>query len=275
MTVPTLSDVERIASLPDATIRNLQITQCYHELGLSMAERTGGGANWCAFATWASKQAGQTIRKEDLGRTLQLMLGSEAAAQQAVQEVVEAVRRLGARLKIEELVGVLWKAYDPQAAFERSSEAVARGNLKVFAEIGREFARFNTTCLDDPAYDAEKIAKFCAELLPGEPPDGQSYLRSAFEHYYRALFEVIEKSRTELLLLANLEIGYHEQTRLQPEINEALAAPVVPPETFARNLLKGAAPGLGRAQRLRLACDAPVRQADRAGRGRYGASWRF
>jgi len=245
MTTPTLSDVERIASLPDATIRNLQITQCYHELGLSMAERTGGGANWCAFATWASKQAGQTIRKEDLGRTLQLMLGSQASAQQAIQEVMEVARRLGARLMIEELVAALWKAYDPQAAFERSSEAVARGNLKVFAEIGREFARFNATCLDDPAYDAEKIEKFCAELLPGEPPDGQSYLRSAFEHYYRALFEVIEKSRTELLLLANLEIGYHEQTRLQPEINEALAAPIVPPETFARNLLKALHPGWG------------------------------
>ena len=245
MTVPTLSDVERIASLPDAAIRNLQITQCYHELGLTMAERTGGGANWCAFATWASKQAGQTIRKEDLGRTLQLMLGSEAAAQQAIQEVVEAVRRLGARLKIEELMKVLWKAYDPQAVFERSSDAVARGNLKVFAEIGREFARFNATCLDDPAYDAEKIARFCEELRPGEPPDGQGYLRSAFEHYYRALFEVIEKSRTELLLLANLEIGYHEQTRLQPEINEALRAPIVPPETFARNLLKALHPEWG------------------------------
>jgi hypothetical protein len=245
MPSPALTDVERIAKLTDPVVRNLQITQCYHELGLTIAERTGGGANWCAFATWASKQAGQTIRKEDLGRTLQLMLGSEASAQQAIQEVMEAARRLGARLKIEELVAVLWKAYDPQAAFERSSEAVARGNLKVFAEIGREFARFNLTCLDDPAYDAEKIARFCAELLPGEPPDGQGYLRSAFEHYYRALFEVIEKSRTELLLLANLEIGYHEQTRLQPEINEALAAPIVPPETIVQNLLRALHPQWG------------------------------
>ena len=113
---------------------------------------------------------------------------------------------------------------------------------------GASSPAFNATFLDDPAYDAEKIAKFCEELRPGEPPDGQRYLRQAFEHYYRALFDVVEKSRIELLLLANLEIGYHEQTRLQPEINEALAAPVVPPETFARNLLKGAAPGMGLAE---------------------------
>ena len=137
MPTPTLTDVERIANLADPVMRNLQITQCYHELGLALAERTGGGANWCAFATWASKQAGQTIRKEDLGRTLTLMLGSEAAAQEALQELMEAARWLGARLKIEGLMEVLWKAYDPQAAFERASEAVARGNLKVFAEIGQ------------------------------------------------------------------------------------------------------------------------------------------
>ena len=88
--VPNLDEVERIAKFPDPVIRNLQITQCYHELALALAERSGGGANWCAFATWASKQAGQTIRKEDLARTLQLMLGSEAAAQQALQELLEA-----------------------------------------------------------------------------------------------------------------------------------------------------------------------------------------
>lgn len=30
--VPTVADVDRVAALPDAVIRNLQITQCYHEL---------------------------------------------------------------------------------------------------------------------------------------------------------------------------------------------------------------------------------------------------
>ena len=242
---PSTSDIERIASLSDGAIRNLQITQCYHELALTLAGRTGGGANWCAFATWASRQAGQTIRKEDLGRTLEAMLGSVSAARQAAQDLTNAAQRLGAKLKVEELMGLIWKAYDPQAAFERSSEAVARGNLKVFAEIGREFARFNSTCLPDMAYDADRIANFCEELRPGEPPDGQRYLRQAFVHYYQALFEEDAKARIELLLLANLEIGYHEQTRLQPEINEALAAPIISPETFGRNLLKALHPSWG------------------------------
>jgi hypothetical protein len=53
--IPTVDDVERIAAIADPVIRNLRITQCYHELAVTMAARTGTGANWCTFATWASK----------------------------------------------------------------------------------------------------------------------------------------------------------------------------------------------------------------------------
>ena len=74
---PTVAEVERIAALPDPVIRNLQITQCYQALSVAMAQRTGLRANWCTFATWASKQAGQTIRKEDLSRMLE---GTQAHA---------------------------------------------------------------------------------------------------------------------------------------------------------------------------------------------------
>jgi hypothetical protein len=142
-------------------------------------------------------------------------------------------------------MAAIWKALDPEAAFTRSSEAVARGNLKVFAEIGREFARFYAACLNDTRPDAEKITSFCEALRPNEPPEGQDYLRRAFRHYYQALFEDDEKKRIELLLLANIEIGYHEQTRLQPEINEALAAPIISPQEFARNLIKTLRPDGG------------------------------
>ena len=64
--IPTLAEVGQIAAVADPVVRNLQITQCYHELALALAERTGPSANWCTFATWASNQAGVTIRKEDL-----------------------------------------------------------------------------------------------------------------------------------------------------------------------------------------------------------------
>ncbi len=244
-TTPSISDIERIAALSDPVIRNLQITQCYHELALVLAERTGTGANWCTFATWASKQAGQTIRKEDLARTLENILGSEQAAVQAGKNLATAAQQIGKKYSVDDIFKFVWKVLDPEEAFNHSSEAVARGNLKVFSEIGREFARFYEACLASTDYDAAKISRYCEGLRPGEPPDGQRYLREAFTHYYQALFEDDEKKRLELLLLANIQIGFHEQTRLQPEINEALAAPVISPQAFIRNLLKTLHPEWG------------------------------
>ena len=117
--------------------------------------------------------------------------------------------------------------------------------MKVFAEIGAEFARFYAACLDDDFYNSDKIERFCSELRPGDPPDGQRYLRQAFQRYYQALFEPDSKARIELMLLANLEIGFHEQTRLQPEINAALSAPIIDPKEFRRDLLRELYPGRG------------------------------
>jgi hypothetical protein len=159
--------------------------------------------------------------------------------------MVASARRIGLRLKSERLVELMWRAADPEGAFAHSSDAVARGNLKVFAEIGHEFARFYAACLPDTAYDQANIDRFLAGLRPGDPPDGQEYLRRAFLNYYRALFETQSKTRSELLLLANLQIGFHEQTRLQPEINEALAAPVISPHDFTHNLLRAYYPRAG------------------------------
>ena len=64
-TVPTTADVETIAAGTEPVLRNLRITQSYHELAQATAALTGSGANWCAFATWASRQAGLTIRGEE------------------------------------------------------------------------------------------------------------------------------------------------------------------------------------------------------------------
>ena len=66
--VPTVVDVARIAAHPDPVVRNLMITHCYHELSTALSAFTGGSANWCTFAVWASKQVGQTIRQEDARR---------------------------------------------------------------------------------------------------------------------------------------------------------------------------------------------------------------
>jgi hypothetical protein len=241
---PTVSEIERITALADPVLRNLQITQCYAELSAALPERTGLLANWCTFATWASKQAGRTIRKEDLARLLEAAVRSDPAVRQAAQGVAFSAQQVGlaqgaargAAQGAAEFQALVWEAWDPTRAFDRAAEAVAVGNQKVFAEIGREFARFYAELLADAAYDEARIERFCRELFPGDPPEGQRYLRQAFRRIYQAFFVEDSKVRVELLLLANLEIGLHEQTRLQPEILEALDAPMVEQEEFVRRL---------------------------------------
>jgi hypothetical protein len=248
---PTTADVDRIAALPDPVMRNLQITQCYHELSTAMRERVSG-ANWCTFATWASKQAGQTIRKEDFERLLENALRAEPVRAQAAPDVAASAQALGSPQSPAEVQETVWDVINPLAAVDRASAAVGRGNKKVFEEIGREFARFYATCLNDTSPDSEKIARFCDDLRPGDPPDGQQYLRQAFARYYQAFFEGDATTRAQLLLLANIEIGYHEQTRLQPEIAEAMNAALLDYKEFRVRLIKALFPQNSWLVRLRL-----------------------
>ena len=225
---PSAAEVDAIACHPDPEARNLRITQAYYELSTAVASLGGLAANWCTFATWASKQAGHTIRREDLERAIEDELGRSEAFTQAVARIRAALRALRRRAEDGAIAATLREACLPARAIDETSGAVARGNRKVFEEIGREFARFlplvhGGTC--EPA----TLERFCADLRPGPPPDGQDLLRDAFRGYALALTTDAGKARAELVLLANLRIGLHEQTRLQPEIAEALNAPVPEP----------------------------------------------
>jgi hypothetical protein len=236
--VPTVAHVERIAAHGDAVVRNLQITQCYHELSHALATRAGGApANWCTFATWASKQAGQTIREEDLARAFERRFADSPEATHADERAAAAIQSAGAVPAAERVEVALRQARMPRSAFERASAAVARGNLKVFEEIGRAFAAFLALPAQAGGVAPDALAAFLGELRPGDPPDGQRYLRQAFSSYKEALSARDPKARAQLILLANLAIGWHEQVRLQPEIKEALDAPLAEPVKLRRDVL--------------------------------------
>jgi hypothetical protein len=236
---PTVADVERVTALTDLVVRNLQITQSYGELSRAFAALTGGGpANWCTFATWASKQAGQTIRKEDLTRTFERLFGLSSQATSVGNAAVASMAELRRKHGPERLWDVLSKALRPTAAFDRASDAVAHGNRKVFEEIGREFARFLALPRSGGAIDPSALGAFHDSLRPGDPPAGQDLLRQAFTSYAAAFRESERKPRAQLMLLANLAIGWHEQTRLQPEITDALDAPLEEPVKLRRDLLR-------------------------------------
>ncbi len=241
-TLTTIEAVDRIAAMPDPVARNFQITQSYYELSRLLSTRIGGCANWCTFATWASRQAGQTIRNEDLIRALESKLAAAPELGQIMYNIAKGALARGAKMDKKAITRLVWDTANPKAAMDRAAAAVARGNRKVFAEIAREFARFIDACGKDQHFDETNIARFCDSLKAGDPPNGQRYLKQAFRRYYRAFFEPDKKKKAEHILLANIEIGFHEQTRLQPEIAEALEASVVDPGLFKTNLIRALFP---------------------------------
>src|SRR4051812_15939609 len=220
MEPPTPADVQRISAIESPVVRNLEITYCYSRLAAVFAARTGKGANWCTYATWASRQAGETIRGEDLLQYLERRLGE---GRWAVHPMATLWRRLLRRglFQRETRIGRLTaELHTPFDAFERASDAVARGNLKVFEEIGLQFARF----------------------LGGDLPNGEGLLGQAFTHYERLQNERDPKRRAELAFLGNLQIGLHEQTRLQEQIMEALDAGSATEEDLGRRALEAVFP---------------------------------
>jgi hypothetical protein len=240
----TPADVARIAAIADPVIRNLEITACYARLSAALAQRTGTYSNWCTFATWASRQAGATIRGEDLGDRLQRRLHRGAELLHPVRSLWRALLQRGVFRPETRLGRIVRAVHTPFDAFERTSAAVARGNLKVFEEIGREFARYLQAC-SGPAPDPAAFAAFLDGLRPGDPPDGQQYLRQAFTRYHQQISEPDAARRAELIALANLEIGLHEQTRLQPEIRESLDAPIATKRDLRARVLDAVLPARG------------------------------
>jgi len=54
---------------------------------------------------------------------------------------------------------------------------------------------------------------------------GQDWLRESLNAFYRARFVTDRKQKAELILLGNLLVGLHEQSRLQPIIEKTMAVP--------------------------------------------------
>lgn len=212
----TLADCEEVVRTGDLVLRNLRITQMYHRLSQELALLLGqSDANWCTFACSASKTAGYSIRGEVVRPLAWLSTRRRSRWLDALHEELAASAGRGAvaaRLeRIQELV----------------TESVSAGNLKVFAELAPVFADLTRTFSRDERYDRDKLARFLERLDRGPTEaGGQDTLAEALGHYYEAMFERDEKRKAELMLLGNIKVGLHEQMRLQPNIVQALNAPL-------------------------------------------------
>lgn len=215
----TPEDVRAILVTPDPVQRNLRITLGYHDITLAMAELLGhDSVVWTGFATWASRVAGRFVRGDYLPEM----------AQSAVHRLTRVRRRL-------EVLG--WARPDAPVLTASVEEAVARvsrtisesameGNLSVFADVAPLFARMIAELRPGRRDDAA-IERIVADLRPGPTENGgQDLLIGAARNYYAAMLAASDKARAELILLANNQVGFHEQLRLQPFIHRCLNAPV-------------------------------------------------
>lgn len=220
---PLTREVAQVVALRDPVVRNHRITWCYHELALELRRRMDpdAGANWCTFGAWASRQAGSTIRGEDLRRTLERSLEGAATVIRALEAAAAAARSAGATVDTARLRGALPFLLEVEAAGARAAAAVARGNVLVFGEIAMAVAHFLEATERSPAGGLEEALE---PLEHGEPPAGQEPLRRALRRYDGLLGGGGGDGRRQLLLLGNVEIGFQEQTRLQPVIAAAVDA---------------------------------------------------
>lgn len=220
---PLITRVDDIIGLDsDPVLRNLLITQCYFELSEALGGLLGfENANWCTFATWASKTAGRFIRKEDCPELLRRIFGVQDV--QLDRDMVPPPSGIDFGPPSVDL-GLLDL---PERVLEEVSKLIARGNLLVFGEIGPMFARM-LEIYDGHPHPTDAMLEAAMEpLKDGSIKEGgQELLRSALTHFHRSILSDDPDTKAELILLGNARIGLHEQMRLQPYIKGSLNAPV-------------------------------------------------
>jgi CRP-like cAMP-binding protein len=207
-THPSQADVDAAILTEDPVLRNYRITTMYHRCGESLAQLLGReDVNWPLFGCRASITAGISIRREDL------------------QQLPAPLRWLSVRLIALLSRTPIGRAIN--ASLDTVAMAVAAGNLRIFADVGGFLARFVTLFAADDSLDRAKLDAFVASLSPGPVElGGQDLLGRAATAWYEAAFESDRKLKSEKILLGNCLVGLHEQTRVQPDIVEALEAPL-------------------------------------------------
>ncbi|MDX1613835.1 MAG: hypothetical protein R3300_05955 [Candidatus Promineifilaceae bacterium] len=240
----TQAQIQATIAQQNLVIRNLQVTLGYHRLSQGMRKLIGSrNVSWCGFAAHASKTAGQALRHENMPRFLKAAMMRMAGYDDTffyLNDVLGQPERTFTKVQNSLLA----------EAMKRVSLLISAGNILVYQELAWPFSRLIVTFSRSWDRDDAALREFLqGHFKPGPlEREGQNYLIEAFSAYYNARFETDRKRKAEYVFQGNLLVGLHEQTRLQPYIEQALA---VPYEIFvAGRQDEGAAAGR-RADRMR------------------------
>jgi len=212
--------VGEIAAMSDPVLRNLCITQRYHEFAVALRDAgCGSDATWCAFAVWASKTAGATIRGEVLpGRAKALVLDDDST-QAALDRTNQCLADKAVRKLSHDHLGRIIDSVTSDV-----SSQIATGNVLVFSELAPIFAALVQGLGTDPVTPGA-LAALIAPALPALGTEADAVaVATAFDGYGRAPFA--GGARAALVLNSNILVVAHEQRRLQPAISGALNAAI-------------------------------------------------
>jgi hypothetical protein len=214
--------VDSVIHLGDGVDRNLRITQSYHDLSSALADALGReNANWCTFATWASRTAGRFIRDEEVPRVVRLVLGRLEPVHVTLAHLNDVLARLHDDARFDE-EGILDAI---RTTIHDLAQVIAGGNLEVYSELAPLFSDAIAALAADPSPHA--LDAIVHSLRPGlSEKGGQSLLASAFQTYAVARAERDPGRKAGMMLLANGQVGLHEQIRLQPFIAGGIDAPI-------------------------------------------------
>lgn len=236
--------VDEIARMTDPVMRNLHITQAYHDLADQMGAIVGAeNASWATFGCWASKTAGTFIRREELPRFVRRMLERHPELSQHSERMRHEATEVAS--------GVAYALLHP---WRTAASAVARisthtalyvgeGNRVVFAELAASFADFIDTFGSGDLGDdrlADLLSRYSAgttqpdkvhvdhatHMITSEQRGGQDWLKDMLRTLHQAALTDDADRKAQLLLLASAYGGLHEQTRLQTYIAAALSTAI-------------------------------------------------
>lgn len=217
-------DVEEIAEMTDAIVRNLWITQAYHDLGVRMSGYLGEEGTWLSYGAWASKTAGIDMRNDELPALVRDAYDDAKELREKLDQVNKNswLRRLGLVKFIEKktLLGIF------ENALGEISKNLGKGNGMVYAELAPVYANIiEKFAAGDLLQGAELEAFIAEQKLEGSPENIEDF-KECIRNYFQAIRSADPTERAQLVCLANLRAGLHEQIRLQGPIEDALSAPV-------------------------------------------------
>ncbi len=211
--------VQAVLGIKDKVLRNYWVTQTYADLSAGLGTLLGTDtANWCTFATWASRTVGRNLRGEELPVWLQRRVVMSNGMMGLAREASGGVRAIHSETRLNRILPE--HASDAlRKHFGVCAESLSKGNTEVFREIAPVasifLGSFGGADAVDPAVARRRVLKACEMATEFE---GVNHLHAGFSLWCDALSEPDATRRSQMTLAGSLELGAHEQNHLQVPI---------------------------------------------------------